>query len=98
MGDLLSYSVQPAVQPVPHMCILSCSLIAVITPTPASFVEKLPDLFDLKSCVFWSELVVIPGGSPQDVDPPKAPTDTIFKSFFSTKSPCILHVSRSEQD
>lgn len=62
-------------------------LFGVNTQIPTGFVDKLQDLFDLKSAVLWSELVVIPGGSPQDVDPPNAPTDTILEVFFC---PCIL--------
>lgn len=45
--------------------------------------------------MFHSESVVIPGGSPQDVDPPKAPRDTIFKQagdHFVQKCSCGLHV------
>lgn len=65
-------------------------LSGVITQIPMGFVDKLQDLFDLKLVVLWSELVVIPGGSPRDVDPPNAPTDTILELFFFCKSPCIL--------
>lgn len=45
--------------------------------------------------VFRSESVVIPGGSLQDVDPPKAPRDTIFKQageHLLQKCSCRLHV------
>lgn len=43
--------------------------------------------------MFQSDLVVIPGGHPQDVDPPKAPTETIFKQseeFFLGKIVVIV--------
>lgn len=45
--------------------------------------------------VLHSKSVVIPGGSLLDVDPPKAPRDTIFKQagdHFVQKCSCRLHV------
>lgn len=45
--------------------------------------------------VFHAKSVVIPGRSPQDVDPPKAARDTIFKQagdHFVQNCSCRLHV------
>lgn len=50
---------------------------------------------DQVATVSHSESVVIPGGGPQDVDPPKAPRDTIFKQagdHIVQKCSCRLHV------
>lgn len=38
--------------------------------------------------MFLSELVVIPRGHPQDVDPLRAPTDAIFKQGFFREKNC----------